>query len=310
MLLKDPELVGYKPWLKFIWRGHISNWIWRERTSRRLTRLHHYIEMKMSYLQKYIEFASNLKAENTIGNNYDYNDEKIYSLWFQKKENAPHIVKQCLNSIEKIYGNRFVILDDKTMHDYISLPGYIWEKWDKKEICPANFSDIVRIELLYEHGGYWMDATDYIFRQIPEFISEADFFMFITSDKSFIHMFVQTCFLRAKKGDPLLKMWRDLIFEYWIHERKAIDYFIAHFLLRLLVTYNPEAKKLFDRMPKRYQDDLHLLWEVNGDKPYNPEIYKEMTEKVFFQKCSYRKQRHAVNNIIPGSMADFVINKL
>ena len=134
--------------------------------------------------------------------------------------------------------------------------------------------------------------------------------MFVTSDTSFIHMFVQTCFMRVKKGDPLLKMWRDLVFEYWKHEKRSIDYFIAHFLLRVLVTYNQDAKRLFAEMPKMYQDDLHLLWQKYGNRPFDSDDFKEMTEKVFFQKCSYRKQRHAVNNIIPGSMADYVINKL
>lgn len=308
MILKDPRLVGFMPWIKFLWHGHITNWFWKDRLDRRLTRLHHFTQMKLGYLEKYIPYVKTLKAEDTIDPDQNPDKEMIFSLWFQGVESAPHVVRQCLNSLKNFYKDRVIILDQKDIKDYITLPDFIWEKWDRKEICAANFSDIVRIELLYEYGGFWFDATDYLFRQIPENIASSDFFMFVTSETSFTHMFVQTCFLRAKKGDPLLKMWRDIVFEYWCKEKRAVDYFIAHFLFRILVTHNLQAKSLFEKMPKFHQDNLHLLWKVYGNKPYTPQDYQKIKEEAFFQKCSYRKQRHSVNEILPGSMADFVIN--
>lgn len=307
MLFKDPRLVGIKPWLKFIWQGHITNWFWRERRPRRLIRQHHFLEMKMSYLRKYIPFIEKMHADDTI-ERVSPSEEKMFTLWFQGIENAPEVVKQCVGSLKGFYGDRVIVLDDQNLSQYVNLPEFIKEKREKKIIGPANFSDIVRLELLYRYGGYWFDATDFLLGPVPEYIEKADFFMFVSSEVLNPHMFVANCFIRAKKGDALLKMWRDLIFEYWKNEKKNIDYFLVHFLLRLLVTYNKEAKELFARMPKVEQDVLHLLWFKYGDLPFSKEDYETMKKECFLQKCSYRKLKFAKTEIFPGTMKDYVIN--
>ena len=308
MLTKDAEIVGWGPWLKYVWKAHITNWVWRDRHARRMTRQNLYGEMKMGYLARYIPFVKSLHAPAPSVDDENTDDEKYYSLWFQGLESAPKVVKSCIESIRKIYGDKFIVLNSDTLNRYISLPDYITEKWENKQIGAANFSDIVRIDLLARHGGYWFDATDYLLRPVPELIKNTDFFMYVASPRLNPHMFVQTCFIRAKKGDPLISMWRDLVFEYWKHEEKSFDYFHVHFLFRLLVTYNDEAKALYEKMPKILQDPLHDLWYGYGLRPYNEQDYRKMCEDTFFQKCSYRWLRHAVWEIQPGTMADYLIN--
>lgn len=308
MLLKDAETAGLGRWLKFIWKAHLTNWLWRDSLSRRLTRQHCFQEMKLGRLARYIPFIESLEVESRIDPRQSNDKERMFSLWFQGEERAPDIVKACLKSIRDVYGDRFIVLDDRTMRDYIDLPDYIMEKWEKKEIGPANFSDIVRIDLLTRYGGCWFDATDFLLRPVPENIMEADFFMYITSPTVYTHMFVQSCFIRAKKGDPLIEMWRRLVFEYWRHEKRSVDYFLVHLLFKMLVTYNAEAKRLFEKMPKIYQDRIHDLWYVYGFRPYDPRDYEAMVKDTFFQKCSYRPLKRAIKSIEPGTMADALIN--
>ena len=306
--MTESRLIGYGPWLKFIWKGHITNWLWRDKLTRRICRNNAFGEYKMSYLQKYADYAKNIRPESTLTTPVEDKEEKIFTLWFQGEENAPDIVKKCFKSIRETYGDRFVILTDKNLYDYIQLPDYIMKKWKEKKIVPANFSDLVRIELLYRHGGYWFDATDFLTSPIPEYIEKAPFFMFVCSNVFFPHMFVQTCFMRGKKDDPLMGMWRKLVHHYWKEEEMACEYFLVHMLLKLLVRENPTARALFDKMPKKTMDATHLLWNKIGNEPFNRKLYDEMCEAVFFQKCSYKPQRHGVKEIIPGSMADYVVN--
>lgn len=307
MLFKNVDIVGWGPWLKFMWKGHVTNWLWRPREERRFVRLNHYGAMKMSYFDKYIPFVRSLRAEDRIQSPYDFDDEKIYVLWFQNIENAPEIVQKCVKSICQKYPDKVIILNEETMYDYMKMPSFIIDKWKNKQIVPANYSDIVRISLLAENGGYWFDATDYLVSEIPGYIREADFFMFITSPRIYQHMFVQTCFMRAKKGDPLIRMWRDLVYEYWKREERSADYFLAHMLFKLLVTHNPEAKSLFEKMPKVYQDGIHELWFTFGNKPYSREEFKKMCDQEFFQKCSYRFLKNGVNKLEPGTIAHHLI---
>lgn len=304
MLIKDADIVGWGPWLRFVWKGHISNWLWRDSRSRRLTRQKYYSEMKGGYFKKYHDFVANLHAPDRIPEEFNPEEEKYFSLWFQGRDKAPDIVKKCFQSIERVYGDKLIILDEESMTRYIELPDYIMKKWKEGRIIPANFSDIVRIELLTRYGGYWFDATDLLISPIPDVIRDADFFMYVTSPELYTHMFVQTCFMRAKKGDPLIRMWRDLVFEYWRHENRSADYFLVHMLFKYLVTTNKDAKRLFEQMPKLYQDHIHYLWYDYGNLPYKEEYLGKMRENAFFQKCSYRKLKHTVSKILPGSTAD------
>lgn len=299
----DAEIVGVLPWLKFIWKGHITNWIWRPREDRRFVRLNHYGAMKIKHLEKYVPFVKTLYAEDTISKEYDPEKEKIYMLWFQDVNNAPEIVKRCIQSVKAKYGDKVIVLNERSMYDYMQLPDYIIDKWKNKKIVPANFSDIVRIALLAENGGYWFDATDFLVSDIPSYIQESDFFMFITSPRIYQHMFVQSCFIRAKKGDPLMKMWKELVFEYWRREQRSADYFLVHMLFKVLVTHNEEAKKLFEKMPKVFQDGIHELWYTYGNMPYSEIEFKKMCDAEFFQKCSYRYLKGGVNELIPGTIA-------
>lgn len=307
--MTEREMIGTGPWLRFLWKGHITNWLWRDRLKRRITRNLAFGEFKMTYLQKYAEFAKNLSAPPREKTFNKEENNRIFTLWFQGENQAPEIVKKCLNSIKKRYDDRFIILTDESLYDYIELPDFIMEKWKAGKIVSANFSDIVRIELLYQYGGYWFDATDFLTGSIPEFIEDSPFFMYITSDVFFPHMFVQTCFMRGTRKDPLIEMWRTLVHEYWKKEEQACEYFLVHMLLKLLVQNNEEARKLFDEMPKRTMDATHVLWLKTGNLPFDQELYEKMCQESFFQKCSYKRQpKGGVNDIIPGSMADRMIN--
>lgn len=294
--------------LRFLWKGHIANPLWRNSAKRRKIRKRELETMNRALLRDYIPFARSLKARKEDSSAPGSENEKVFCLWFQGEDSAPDIVRKCIAKTRSCFPENFVFLTEDTMGDYIQLPDYIMRKWKKGKIIPANFSDIVRIELLYQYGGYWFDATDFITAPVPDIVKESDFFMYITSERHFSRMFVQTCFMRARRKDPLLGMWRSLVHEYWKNENKAMDYFLVHYLLKFLVKNNAEAAALFERMPKIEQDPSHLLWYEIGDQPFDRKKYEEMTESIFFQKCSYKKDKHSLKRIKPGSMADYVIN--
>ncbi|MCH5227053.1 MAG: hypothetical protein J1F16_04460 [Muribaculaceae bacterium] len=294
--------------LRYMWEAHFSNPLWHPRDARRIRRENARVAHRMRKLKKYIPFVEQLQAPPQ--EEISPESEKMFSLWYQGENNAPDLIKKCLASVRKFYPDNFIVLDSQNLAEHTQIPDAIIQKWQQGKIIAPNFSDVVRIDLLAREGGCWFDATDFLTGPVPEKIMDCDFFMFVPNKRSYTHMFVQTCFIRAKQGNPLMKMWRDLIFEYWLNEEKAVDYFLAHFLFRLLVTYNQEAKDLFAKMPKIEMDPTHVLWHKIGNLPYSIALEEEMRKGAFFQKCSYKPQgsRHAVNQIIPGSMADVVVN--
>ena len=296
---------------KFILFAHILNPFWEGRVERRSRRNYYNYRRVAAYLKKYLPFVENLEVEDITqwkkGQGENPQPGKIYSIWFQGEENAPELVKVCFERMKKAYGDRYVILDKESIKDFIRLPQHIWQKWEEGKMKAAHFSDICRVALLYQHGGMWFDATDYLTSKVPQWIEEADVFIFRDGPRFTPQKFIQSCFMRAKKGHPLYKAWLDFLSEYWLHEDTTIDYFLLHFMLRFLVDNNKEVNRLFYEMPQVPQTPTHLLWHLHRAHPFSEDLYKECTKDTFFQKTSF-KELHAIDPL-PGSVAEFIIKK-
>lgn len=208
--------------------------------------------------------------------------------------------------MRKYYGDKVLVLDSQTLKDWIELPEYIWQKWKEGKIINAHFTDICRVVLLEKYGGIWFDATDYLTSPIPDWVWDLDFFMFSSGNNISPTTLIQNCFIRSKKDYPLIKAWKDLIFEYWKNENEAIDYFIHHYLFRYLVENNVQAAELFFKMPKVSQDPTHLLWFSYRDKQFSKELYESATKNTFFQKTNFKMKSAKQPKL--NSIADFMIN--
>lgn len=84
----------------------------------------------------------------------------VWSCWLQGWENAPDIAKACLASLKRgLKGVEIVELDGENYIQWVTLPEYIVEKYKKGYIPHAMFSDMLRLQLLAQHGGVWIDST-------------------------------------------------------------------------------------------------------------------------------------------------------
>lgn len=296
--------------LRILAGGHIFNPIWHSHDDRRRRRKGVIAEAKMRYLKIFANEARSIRPRVALSQTSEKKeDERVFTLWLQGESDAPPVVKACFRSMRRHCSMPLVVLDENNLFDWISLPQHIMEKWRKGIINRTHFSDICRIELLYEHGGVWADATDYFTSPIPEDILDQDFFLFMAGDNIKLggtHAFVQSCFIRARKGDPLIAMWRQMLFAYWEKEDSLLDYFTLHFLFRFLVENNGEAAHLFASMPRLSSDLTHVLWWQFKDETYSPELYRKNTEQSFFQKTTYKDA--SARSPRPGSVAEYLIN--
>lgn len=287
--------------------GHIFNPFWRGRVARRKQRTDVTARVVSKYFKRYLPAVDAVKDTSVIK---DDKNDKIFTIWLQGEDNAPDLVRACFRSVRRHCSQELIVLDEKTIFDYISLPDVIVKKYRDGKIGHAHFADICRVELLYRYGGYWLDATGFVVSPIPEWISEQDFFVYLTGNNYNIggspYSFMQNCFIRARKGAFLLAAWRAMMLDYWMHENHIFDYFMHQLLFKTLVTNDERAKAYFDKMPHVAQDPTHLLWWNYRDKPFDKEKFKELTSGAFFQKTTYR----GTDNLVPGSFADEMINKM
>ena len=293
-------------WTRFrlLVEGHLLNPVWDGEERHRARRCKAFGRILMDYMRKnWLQAADNVPVTPVIRNDHE---ERIFTLWLQGEEQAPDIVKSCFASIRKHCTQPLVILDGKTVFDWITLPEAIVEKYRAGKIKPAHFADICRVELLHTYGGYWLDSTCYVSATIPAWITEHDFFVFMAGEK--VHgnySFIQNCFIRARKGSYLLEAWRAMILDYWLHEDRRVDYFQHQVMFRTLVTYNGTAAKLFGEMAQLDQYPTHLYLYEYKDLPYDEKVLLQAAEEGFFyQKTSYRD----LENIVPGSFADHLVH--
>ena len=287
--------------------GHVLNPFWKTRIQRRKRRTDLTAKIVSRYFKKYLPAVEKVIEEKPINND---KGEKIWTMWLQGEDKAPALVKACFRSVRRHCSQELVVLDEKTVFDYITLPEKIIKKYKSGKIGHAHCADICRVELLYEHGGFWLDSTGFVTAPIPDWIKKQDFFVFLTGDNYNIggspYSFMQNCFIRARKGAYLLAAWRAMILDYWMHENHTFDYFMHQLLFKTLVENDKRAKKYFEEMPHIAQDPTHVLWWAYQNQPFNQKTFDEVTSGAFFQKTTYRGS----DNPVPGSFADVMINKM
>jgi hypothetical protein len=98
--------------------------------------------------------------------------EKIFVFWNQGWKDAPYICKMCLNSWRKYNGDAYeiVAIDNETISHYINDPVIVktindigtFKSW-------TQASDLLRINLLAMHGGFWVDSTMLCTKPINEY---------------------------------------------------------------------------------------------------------------------------------------------
>lgn len=285
-------------------KGHLLNPVWKDREARRRQRYKATLDTMMGYLKRYALKVSKITPAPL--DNPGEEPEHAFTIWYQGEDQAPELVKACFRSMRKHLKQPLVVLDEKTLFDWITLPDYIIEKWKKGIIPHTQFSDICRVELLYQHGGLWFDATDYITSPVPQFIMDEDVFLFGAGEKiRGAYAFIQSCFIRGKKGNPLLGIWREANFIYWKEETSKIDYFVHHLMLRLSTMVNPIAADSYEKMTHIDQDPTHALWGDHAADKYEQGEFERLTAGSFFQKTNYKDKR--LRNLQSGTVADYIL---
>lgn len=191
--------------LQFIYRNPKS-----EKTKKKI-RIKH--ERVIKYLKSnYLEYIERNRKE-TDESEYIEENCNIYIFWWQGFENAPDIVKSCLNSVKNNRGMHKIILIDKNNYDqYIKLPDYIIDKLNKNIISLTHFSDILRVSLLYKYGGIWLDATIFLKNVLDKSIYNYKLYTVKHQLYKDFHvcrgMWTDSCFM-AGKNNLLMKYLRN-----------------------------------------------------------------------------------------------------
>ena len=164
-------------------------------------------------------------------------------------------MKRC-NVIHKWMEAEEKVIQENTL----DIPDFLIEKWKKGTISYAHFSDIIRVFLLCDIGGIWIDSTVYMStNSVPKYLSDNKFFMFkeISLDRSAEPVVVASnWFIKSNKDNPILLLTRDLLCEYWHETDILFDYFIFHIFFALACKRYPD---LWNNMSTYNNINPHIM---------------------------------------------------
>lgn len=219
----------------------------------------------------------------------------VWFCWLQGLDRAPKIVKTCYNSIRQNLINREIkVINNENWKDYVELPDYIVNKWEKQLIPPALFSDLLRVELLIKYGGSWIDSTVLCTdgNKIEAYLN-TDLFLFqYTRPGTNVFRGISNWFITSCSNNEVIMVLRDMLHAYWEDYDCTLDYYIFHLFFSMLVKEYPEQIMAMPYGYSMYSLSLLHHWEESFDE----EKWERLTNQVCIHKLAFRVSRQVKNN--------------
>ena len=205
-------------------------------------------------------------------------------MWWQGEQEAPPIVRMCINSIRKnSNGAKVTVITKYNYTDYISIPDYIIEKQEAGYISFAHLADIMRVFLIAEHGGLWLDSTIYVSKPIPDYIFAKSFYSlhsihsktpFVADDRFY------TFVLGGTTASNLFMFEKEFFAEYCKENDVMIDYYLLDYSIMLQYFNIPHIKEEIDNLEVTSESLYSLVDMLN--EPYDEiKMQKALDENLF-----------------------------
>ena len=284
--------------------------------------------------QKYAPVVQEFKKSSSSSRFEHKRNKVVWFCWLQGMEDAPDIVRVCYHSLTRLTTYRLQVIDGKNWRQFVELPEYVVRKWEKGRIPAANFSDLLRLELLIKYGGTWIDSTvlctggsGLMVQGCPSGESahardnsskfgsplaqsqtssfkflDADLFLFqYTPEGTTRGISISNWFITSCTNNEVLMAVRDMLYAYWKDFDCTLDYYMFHPFFEIVAREYPEQ---VGKMPYgSSQRSIALMRHWN--EPFNQEQWDKLVSKVAFHKLSHRVSEELKNN--KGNYYNYIV---
>ncbi|OZG68539.1 polysaccharide biosynthesis protein [Bifidobacterium eulemuris] len=257
---------------------------------KRLIRKH---EIMLDYLEKkYGVFYRNYDYDASLSLRNPNLEGRVWSCWWQGIENAPDIVKCCVESIQRNAGkHKVTVITEKNLSQYVQFPNWVNEKKRKGIMSLTHYSDLLRMSLLAQYGGLWLDATFLCTEKIEDALFSMPLFTIKRPD--YLHCSVaQGYYANYSLGCNIDNRWifrtlRDFYLHYWSQNDYLVDYLLTDYLIALMQKHNKRIADAFAEVEPnnpRCDDLCKLLGE-----PYEGKKWTELSENTGLFKLTWKQ---------------------
>ncbi|UXV63486.1 capsular polysaccharide synthesis protein [Lactococcus cremoris] len=222
-------------------------------------------------------------------------DDIVWMMWWQGEEVMPPLVKACYQQAKKIYGDNVIIISKNNYMKYVDISPKIIEKFSKNQISITNFSDVLRINLLYKNGGLWVDGTVFMTNKIGEnLIGTLNFFSVKKNPTRIYNKYISenkwtSYFIASSAKNLVFKVLVEMYNIYFDTYDEVFEYFLIDYLIYFVYKYNISGfKQTIDSLPIT-NSDIFLL-ESFMNKPIQIKESLEIDKDTFLNKLSWKKE--------------------
>ena len=216
----------------------------------------------------------------------------IWVFWFQGFEFAPPLVQACFENLKRKNKN-VIAIDKNNLDTYLQLPSYIKQKVVEGKITFTHYSDIIRVSLLAEYGGMWIDATCFTSTEMPKSAKERAFYSSKTVNQNPLPLWSNSRWCGWGQGTcykhyPLFVFLKDILYTYWKQENLLIDYLLLDAVMEIGIEENQRVHEDMDSLPTNNLQRNNLWLLMN--QTFSMDKYKELTNDTWLYKLSYKTQ--------------------
>jgi hypothetical protein len=205
-------------------------------------------------------------------------NKTIWIYWKQGWNNAPEVAKICLKSWYKYNSDYSIVeLDDFNMKKYFDIDEDFNLSISKPDIVAK--SDIIRLGLLKNNGGLWVDSTCFCTKPLNLWLDEIMInFDFFAYNKHINSVLISSWFLSSTNNSYLINKWYEAVLQYWKNRSKKHTYFWVHELFSQEYNKDIHFKNLWDKTPKYSafigKDGPHFF------VPYPQKLMRQTNENI------------------------------
>lgn len=242
-------------------------------------------------LRLHLRFFTDQRAKNIEPDNYaniiilnplpKVNIDIPKIIWMYWDNQRPEFIEKCIKNVQNLNpAYQLIILNNDNLHKYSNIA---FSKYP--QLTPQLQSDLLRLDLLYHHGGIWLDASVILYQSL-DWIEElchtnhTSSFGYYRSENTTVKKFpvIESWLLATEQNNPFFKLWFDELdyavkfgIKNYIQEIESTcsdyhEYFQNIGLLEYLVIYVACQK-----VQRKYQISFSL---INCDK--NAFLYQNL----------------------------------
>lgn len=217
-------------------------------------------------------------------------DNNIWVCWWQGEKSMPEMVKKCFNSIIRYSnGHPVKLITFDNYKDYVQVDYRIVEKVKNGTFKLAHFADLVRLKLLEQYGGLWLDSTILLTANINEDFFQKFFSVKIRPVDNDSVSEYRWCSFVLGGGKNIRYIYSQLscmLERYMLENDLFIDYLLIDYFLNILYRQDKSVKETIDTMPFTNPNlhKLRLLFENEFDET----IWKTIVSNTNIFKLTYK----------------------